>query len=263
MYLKVVEWNVAGHKGRYGKECTEDYYDFIIEQNISSDVLILTEYKESKNEDKEFEKRLNKEYHFKKKNDVLIALNKATWDKIEECDCGILSPNICIAKGTLKKTTKEIMIVGIRICIPGKTLNSIQEKKEDYINRYEQLIQLKKMLKKIEFTTPVILAGDFNNSRYFGEMNDLKLKDGDMYNGLLTQHYNLQMIKAFFYDLGFEYHKSTPFGNVETVYSFKNRFTYKLDHIFVKNIKVESVFYSEEKHESDHRMLLSDVYVKI
>ena len=66
MYLKVVEWNVAGHKGRDGKECTEDYYDFIIEQNISPDVLILTEYKERKNDNNEFEKKLNKKYNFER-----------------------------------------------------------------------------------------------------------------------------------------------------------------------------------------------------
>lgn len=258
MYLKVVEWNVAGHKGPHGKECTEDYYDFIVKQNTSLDVLILTEYKQSKNDNKGFEEKLNKNFYFEKNNDVLIALNKETWENIEKCgDCGTISPNICVVKGTLKGVSKEIMIIGMRICIPGKNPNSNQEKIEDYSNRYKQLMELK----KIKITTPVILAGDFNNSRYFGEMNDLKLKDGDVYNGLLTQHYNLQKIKDFFYGLGFEYFNSTPFGNTDTVYSFKNRFSYKLVHIFAKDIKVESVYYSEDMHKSDHRMLISDVMI--
>ena len=258
MYLRVVEWNVAGHKGKYGKKCTEDYYDFIINQNKSIDVLILTEYKQSQNDNNEFEKKLNEKYYFEKNNDVLIALNKETWKNIEKCgDCGIFSPNICVVKGTLKGVSNEIMIIGMRICVPSKTLINRQEQNEDYINRFNQL----KQLKNIEFKTPVILAGDFNNSRYFGEMNDLRLKDGDVYKGLSTQHYNLQKIKDFFYGLGFEYFNSTPFGNTETVYSFKNRFSYKLDHIFAKDIKVESVWYSEDKYKSDHRMLISDVMI--
>lgn len=258
MYLRVVEWNVAGHKGPYGKECTEDYYDFIVKQNASLDVLILTEYKQSKNDNNKFEEKLNEKYYFEKNNDVLIALNKETWENIEKSDdCGTFSSNICVVKGTLKGVSKEIMIIGMRICIPGKKLNSNQEKIEDYINRYKQLMELK----NIKITTPIILAGDFNNSRYFGDMNDLRLKDGDVYNGLLTQHYNLQKIKDFFCSLGLEYINSTPFGNTKTVYSFKNRFTYKLDHIFVKDIKVERVLYSEDKYKSDHRMLISDVMI--
>lgn len=221
--------------------------------------MILTEYKQSKNRNNDFEKKLGENYHFATDNDVLIALNKKIWNEIEICRFihRENSPNICVVESTLKESKTKIMIIGMRICVPSKSLKNRREQNEDYINRYNQLMQLK----EIEFTTPVILAGDFNNSRYFGDMNELNLKDGDVYGGLSTQYYNLQKIKSFFYSLGFEYYKSTPIGDVTSVYSFKMRFPYKLDHIFVKDMIVESNYYLEDSFKSDHRMLISEVRV--
>lgn len=287
MNFSVVEWNVNGHKGKVGRECTKAFYNSIISEVTRPDVIILNEYKEEKNLDKDFEKILARDFYFKSANDILIGLDNKKWKKLKVLGYDFegmslefawdnsslkynLYPDLYAVKGILKNNM-PVIIVGIRIKVSNVNYNKMasEEKVKDYQNRWDQLhfafniidnIE-KKILQEMkdDARIPIILAGDFNNSRYFGDMNDLGGAVQKKYKGLLTESYNLQLIKKEFYNHGFEYFYSTPFGDVDTVYSNKLRIPCKLDHIFVKNLNVTSVKYSSKKYQSDHRMLIAVV----
>ena len=288
MNLKVVEWNVNGHKGKTGRMCTKEFYSSILSEVIEPDIIVLTEYKEEKNHGKGIENGIENElsdngkYFFSSANDVMIALKKDRWKNLKLVDFDFEEmypdlqssqyPNLCIVKGTLKDNT-PVFIIGVRIKTSKESISklSVKEQENEYKNRWYQLIlaygiieykireyKNQKNLKEDE-EIPIILAGDLNNSRYFGDMNDLGKMVQKEYEGKLTKYYNLQLIKKAFLDHGYEYTLSTPLGNSNSVYSHMMRVPCKLDHIFVKNLKVTSVKYSTEKYQSDHRMLIADV----
>lgn len=273
--ISVFEWNVKGHS-RYGNECPKEFYD-VIENSCKPDlpdIIVLTEYKMEKNKDKSFEHRIMKNYHIEIDNDILIGINNKKWGECEKIICrGENYPEIVVVKTKKTKSIHypELIIVGMRIRINSKKED---DKVTDYENRVIQLNSIKKlkMIKNVE--CPVIIAGDFNTGKYYGDMNNLALKDGKKGKKLNTI-YNLQKVKASFYNLGFDYFNSTPFGDVNQVFSqqtgnSKNK--YKLDHIFVKGAEVETVKYVDVKYfddknreltnrRSDHKMLLAKIKV--
>lgn len=284
MNLKVVEWNVNGHKGKTGRVCTKEFYNSILSEVTEPDIIVLTEYKVEKNHGKGIEKELsdNGKYFFSSANDVMIALKKDRWKNLELVDFDFEEmypdlqssqyPDLCVVKGTHENNT-PVFIIGVRIKTSKVSISklTVEEQENEYKNRWYQLIlaygsieykireyKNQKNLKEDE-EIPIILAGDLNNSRYFGDMNDLGKMVQKEYEGKLTKYYNLQLIKKAFLDHGYEYTLSTPLGNSNSVYSHMMRVPCKLDHIFVKNLKVTSVKYSTEKYQSDHRMLIADV----
>jgi endonuclease/exonuclease/phosphatase family metal-dependent hydrolase len=287
MNLKVVEWNVNGHKGKTGRMCTKEFYNSILSEVTEPDVIVLTEYKEEKNHGegigKEIENGIEKElsdngkYFFSSANDVMIALKKDRWENLELVNFDFEEmypdlqssqyPNLCIVKGTHENNT-PVFIIGVRIKTSKESISKlpVKEQKNEYKNRWKQLESAFEIIEekvskdmKEDEEIPIILAGDFNNSRYLGDMNDLGKMVQKDYEGKLTKYYNLQLIKKAFLDHGYEYSLSTPLGNSNSVYSHMLRVPCKLDHIFVKNLKVTSVKYSTDKYQSDHRMLIADV----
>lgn len=225
------------------------------------DIIVLTEYTDSKNHKDFIYKLMNAGYNVEKSryvkntNQILIAVKHTI--VTNDIDVHYFD-NIETLPNLLHLKINEISIVGARIKIGGYT--NQEEANQEFL---ERRMQLERMIDYISgLDGKIMLLGDLNN----GKHNELD-KD-KTYRGLAREHFNYYLIKELLRDKGFKLH--TPVESYSWKSSPKNQC--KLDHIVTKQISdseitnakydwdfTDRVDYKKEVGFPDHAILTATI----
>lgn len=252
--MKILEWNVNCAVGsKYGRQCLKSIFD----EKPNCDILILTEFYRLEDYD-EFEKQI-RDWGYEpfitpqqnNRNDVFIAVLKEHKPKFQnsQVDRNSLPDFLAVS---LKSGDKELVIIGVRLF-------------GDYNDMRSQFIKLLPLINSFE---NVIIGGDFNNGKIYGEENTIytERQIDSLYqqsvNGITTKYahfeYNYDRVKLWLAQNKFSL--VTPIKGVS--YPYKSPYTggSKIDHFAAKGINISDVAYLETKL-SDHNQLVGKIII--
>ncbi len=229
--MKIIEWNVKNMKQTKCLSCLA--YEI---NDRKPDIVVLTEYNIDANKGGKFEKEMQKNGYILKSrgkssgngnSDILMAVKESDDISIVGDVCFGYKYNYLILKTRIR--SEEVYIVGLRIRVnSGKS----DEKEQEY-----RLKQLKNILGLPELNKAkrVIMVGDFNNYKSYGDENYDKY-----YNDKNQRKYNIQAIKKLYAEKEYDYKNSAPEN--ENEYSYKLKIPYRYDHIFTKGFSVKTTY---------------------
>lgn len=276
LLMKIMTWNIKGEASLGWNnlyEIKRELVDKVIEQK--ADVIVLTAFVIAKGIDYLFESLQNEGYIWFQqsrsgKNGILIALkrelikDKELIDRVYNKDiissvvdgCNILRVIVPLVCG------KNLCVIGCRMETGGR--GSLEEQYNLEKEHFENI--LIPTIQSIEHNYLHILCGDFNNAKYYGELEKTfeevkeKYKKQEWNNAknryegpslpVAQYNYNLHIIKDLLKKNGLELCEK------------ENDWTYKHlihnDHIFVKGLTYVSSGIIEN-NLSDHNILWSEV----
>lgn len=249
LLITVAEWNIRGENS---KSCQTYVADRLAELKFNyngkvikkPDIIILTEYVENKNYDSEIEKKLAgygyclfRQPADIKGNAILIAIKNKPNFILDTSKRVYVLPKNDIKLPNFMGVFFEIKLGSMLYPITVIGYRTVED--HDYGNRSKQLDIVFEYLRGLDskFYQNIIFAGDFNNGIIRGDENDLEHR----YSKSNAKKYNYQLIKKIFKKEEYNIINTTPIGNDK--YSFCNRYTYKLDHIFVKGFECKFIDY--------------------
>lgn len=261
--MRIMTWNIKGEASlAWNKQykIESKLVDKIIEQK--ADIFVLTAFVIAKGLDYLFERLENEGYIWIQqnrtgKNGILIGIRKAlvdskglvqnVYDKnaisSNNEGCNILKIEVSLQCGG------NLFIIGCRMETGGaQTLQDQYNAERDcFVNILMPMIQ------PLRQESMYIVSGDFNNARCLGNLHE-KFKQQD-YAGKAQCNYNLNIIKDTFDSIGFTMVDVDEKG--QAIATHKKSFP--LDHIFIKNFKVEKYGITPVDELSDHDILWAEV----